>query len=247
MRIGITGQSGFIGGHLFESLKKNDTHFTVPFKDEYFDNQVQLDEWVNQCEVVVHFAAMSRHEVPGTVCETNISLVKKLIIALDKAIIKPNIFFSSSIQEEFDNEYGRSKKEGRRLLHDWCLRNNCLFWGLIFPNVYGPNAKPKYASFIATFCYQLSHNEVPNIIVDSEVGLIHINDLVLIIDDLLKCNYGNPSYKVKITDHIKVSDVLRLLTNYRDIYLEKKQMPKIDTAFEHKLFDTFKSYINMKI
>ena len=39
LKVGITGQSGFIGTHLFNFLKlKKDEITTVPFKDGFFDN-----------------------------------------------------------------------------------------------------------------------------------------------------------------------------------------------------------------
>ena len=42
-KVGITGQSGFIGTHLFNFLNlKKDEIVTVPFNDSYFENDEQI-------------------------------------------------------------------------------------------------------------------------------------------------------------------------------------------------------------
>ena len=70
---------------------------------------------------------------------------------------------SSSSQEERDNLYGKSKKEGREALANWAQENGGKITGLIIPNVFGAFGKPFYNSFISTFCYQLTHCETPTI------------------------------------------------------------------------------------
>ena len=56
---------------------------------------------------------------------------------------RPYVLFSSSIQEERDNEYGRSKSDGRKLLEEWAVRNGSSFTGMVVPNVFGPFGKPE--------------------------------------------------------------------------------------------------------
>ena len=244
-KIGITGQTGFIGSHLYRYLNLDKNRFlSIPFEDGYFANQSQLNEWVGKCDVIVHLAALSRHEELSTVYNTNILLVKKLIDSLDKTRSKPHIIFSSSIQEDNNSEYGKSKKEGRQLLAEWCKKNNAPFTGLILPNVYGPCARPGYASFIATFSYQLTHNEVPKVIVDSKISLIYVNDLIKIIAECIYNRENNPKYYIPHTDRKKVSDILKQLEYYRECYIENNIIPSIKNPFDCNLFNTFKSYIS---
>lgn len=245
MRVGITGQNGFIGTHLFNSLNLDKTRFeTVQFKDDFFENQHLLEEWVTNCDVIVHLAAMSRHEVPYVVYNTNIKLVNKLIAALDNTNSKPKILFTSSIQEELDTEYGRSKKESRIIISEWAKKNNVPFTGIILPNVYGPLARPKYASVIATFSYQLTHNEIPQIIIDSELKLIYINDLLSIISQCIVNKEDNPNYIVSYTDQKKVSAILNQLKYYNECYSRYAIVPKLDSPFDLNLYNTFISYID---
>ena len=74
---------------------------------------------------MVHLAAMNRHNDPEVLYQTNISLVKQLIGACESKNATPHILFSSSTQEERDNRYGSSIKEGRELLEQWATSQQC--------------------------------------------------------------------------------------------------------------------------
>ena len=95
------------------------------------------------------------------------------------------IIFSSSSQEEADNLYGQSKLKGRSNLEQWAAVSGAKSTGMVIPNVFGPFGKPFYNSVVATFCYQLTHGQVPTINVDGELKLIYINELVLEIFHLI--------------------------------------------------------------
>jgi len=179
LKIGITGQAGFVGTHLYNTLGlQPDKFIRIPFEDNFFENDKKLQNFVTQCDTIVHLAAMNRHGDPQVIYDTNIKLVKQLIAACEETNSKPHILFSSSTQEEKDNPYGKSKKEGRELLEQWAKRNKAPFTGMIIPNVFGPFGHPYYNSVVATFCHQLTHNETPKIDVDGELKLIYVGELV---------------------------------------------------------------------
>ena len=178
-KVGITGQSGFVGTHLYNTLGLQPDKFErIPFKDEYFQNENELQYFVKSCDVIFHLAAMNRHNEPEVIYNTNIGLVKQLIAACEATKSIPHVFFSSSTQEERDNLYGKSKKEGRELFELWARSSNAQFTSLIIPNVFGPFGHPNYNSVVATFCHQLTHNETPKIDVNGEVKLIYVSELV---------------------------------------------------------------------
>ncbi|RZJ99693.1 MAG: NAD-dependent epimerase/dehydratase family protein, partial [Flavobacterium sp.] len=138
LKIGITGQEGFVGQHLYNTLGLFPEEFErIPYQIDYFNDEQKLAIFVKQCDVVVHLAAMNRHIDPEVLYNTNINLVKKLIAALEKSNSKAHILFSSSSQEERDNLYGKSKKEGRELLVNWAKEADGVFTGLVIPNVFG--------------------------------------------------------------------------------------------------------------
>lgn len=245
-KIGITGHQGFIGSHLYNTLGLLPEEFErVDFHGD-FDNADQMDDFVSQCEVIVHLAALNRHESEQVIYDTNIGLVKKLIAALERTKSRAHILFSSSSQEERDNLYGKSKKEGREMLSEWAERAGGKFTGLVIPNVFGPFGEPNYNSFIATFCHRLTHGESPEVKVDSSVKLIYVGELVNQIITKIKESQTEAEYHVPHTKEIKVSEVLAILQEYKNTYLEKGEIPVLNNAFEINLFNTYRSYIDPK-
>ena len=128
LKIGITGQFGFVGTHLYNTLGLYAEEFErVDFKNElFFDNQL-LDLFVLKCDVIIHLAALNRHNVPQIIYDTNIGLVNSLIASLKRTKSKAHVIMSSSSQEEKDNLYGKSKKAGRVKLANWAGKNNNCF------------------------------------------------------------------------------------------------------------------------
>ncbi|TDT44747.1 UDP-2-acetamido-2,6-beta-L-arabino-hexul-4-ose reductase [Maribacter spongiicola] len=249
-RVGITGQAGFVGYHLYSTLALKEQIELVPFKRSFFSNDKALGTFVKSCDVIVHLAAMNRHEDANVIYETNIALVNTLISACDKEKVNPHIIFSSSSQEVNDNLYGKSKKEGKHLFMDWANKGNGKVTSLTIPNVFGPFGKPNYNSVVATFCHKIAHNEEPVIHNDSEVGLIYINDLISkfskVIEDKIETkNIGKNSYELLIAPetHIKVSKILSLLKQYKSDYMGKGIFPSLEDSFEKALFNTFRCYV----
>lgn len=247
LRIGITGQTGFIGTHLYNyfGLKKDEVE-RIPFQDNFFSDQVRLEEFVRHCEVIIHLAALNRHNDLQVIYDTNILLVRKLINAMEATGSNPQVLFSSSIQEERDNVFGRSKRIGREMLADWAKKNGALFTGMVIPNIFGPFGNPYYNSVIATFSHQLVHNEKPKIEVDAVVKLIYIGDLVKIIYEIIQNRISEKEYRVPYSTEKKVTEILVLLQNFRSIYFEKGILPDLSNKFQRDLFNTFVCYIDIE-
>jgi UDP-2-acetamido-2,6-beta-L-arabino-hexul-4-ose reductase len=245
IKIGITGQNGFIGSYLFNRLSLIKEEFTlIPFNKNYFEDSKKLIEWIEKCDVIVHLAAQNRHNEPEVIFNTNISLVEKLIEALKNSSNNPHILFSSSTQENKENPYGKSKLEGRLLLKEWAYKNNTCLTGLIIPNVFGPFGKPMYNSVVATFSYQLCNNQKPTIEVDGKLKLIYVGELVTEIIKAIQNKINNAELIINYTSEFSVSDILNKLCNYKLKYLENGIIPRLENDFEKNLFNTFRSYIN---
>lgn len=249
IRVGITGQTGFIGTHLFNHLNLVEEIVCVPFQDIYFEDENQMRSFVRQCDVIVHLAAMNRHPDSQVIYRTNLELVNKLIHAMEAEQVAPHVLFSSSIQEERENEYGKSKREGRALLETWARRNHASFTGMVVPNVYGPFGRPNYNSFIATFCYKLTHGEEPEILQDSTVNLIYVGNLcwhiIRRIQEIERCNVPVIECDQVACDfEKKVTEILTLLRSYKTMYLTQGDIPYLKDKNEVNLFNTFCSYID---
>ncbi len=246
-KIGITGQKGFVGSHLYNTLGLYPEQFErVDFHKEYFENEKDLDHFVSQCDVIIHLAAMNRDPDPEVIYKNNVGLVQKLVSALERTKSTAHVLFSSSSQEERDNLYGKSKKDGRRLLAEWANENGGKFSGMIIPNVFGPFGKPNYNSFIATFCHKLTHGETPSIDHDGDVKLIYVGELVQEFINQINSEETREEFTVPFTTSIKVSEVLSKLENFKELYFDNGEIPELKTAFDYQLFNTFRCYFDVE-
>lgn len=244
-KIGITGQSGFIGTNLVKRLQRySDVFQIIPFSDAFFEREEDLRKFVGQCDAIVHLAAMMRSPKEGEVYATNMSLLKSLISAIEAEKVYPDLFFASSIQENNGSEYGRCKSDGKKLLCDWAIKHRSGFGCMVFPNLFGPCAKPNSHSFIATFCYKLIHNETPVVINDNLIPLKYIDS---VLDELIPffqhimSSKSIEELKLKPDYELKVTEVLSILKSFSES--EKKgSIPIIKNQAYMDLYTTYNSY-----
>ncbi|MBI45087.1 MAG: epimerase [Candidatus Marinimicrobia bacterium] len=249
IKVGITGSTGFIGSHLYNYLRLDDSIELINFRKCFFDDGAKLKKFISNCDVLVHLAAINRCHDGQTLYDVNINLIKKLLDSMEGLSSKPSILFSSSTQEKKDNRYGFSKKDGRLLFEDWSKNNNSSFINMQIPNVYGPFCKPNYNSFIATFSNQLIKGEMPKIIEDNRIDLIYVGSLCKIISNKIKLL---DSRRKKIENELippdycsNVSKVLETLVKFKKLYIDKGILPSLLTSNDINLFNTFRSYINL--
>lgn len=243
LKIGITGQAGFVGTHLYNCLGLQPENYErIEFDDAYFADDAAMRDFVRQCDVIVHLAAMNRHESEEVLYQTNIGLVRTLIGAMEAERVSPHVLFSSSTQEERDNLYGRSKREGRKLLETWAHRAGASFSGLVVPNVFGEFSRPNYNTFIATFAHKLVGGEQPVVLVDSDVKLVHVGSLCR----FMIAQFGQKGIRKIDVPHDfekKVTDILAMFEHFKALYFEQGFIPELRDRNAVNLFNTFRSYI----
>jgi len=246
-KIGITGQHGFIGSYLFNKISLLKEEFQlIPFSRTDFDTEAALDTWVTQCDVIVHLAALNRHDSQEVLHDTNIDLAARLVSALNRTGHRAHVLFSSSTQEEKDNLYGKSKRAGRELIEKWAAAANATFTGLVIPNVFGPFGKPFYNSVVATFCHQLCNGGTPTINVDGRLKLIYVDELADTIIDLIRRSVKDAALVIAHTAEVYVSEILAKLQDYKEKYLDNGIFPALPDTFSLQLFNTYRSYIDHK-
>ena len=244
MRIVISGHNGFIGGHLVRniSIHYSDAEIITlekeDFKSENFNGKIQKND------LIFHLAGVNRADSQEKVFDENKKLNTALLVHLNEIKFSGKLFFSSSLQENSSSLYGKAKKEARIEYERLSEKLGFKFYFLKIPNVYGPFCKPNYNSFIATFSDKLIKNETPNIIQDNKVVLIYINDLIHSILQLLKDD--SPKISPDVLREFKVSKVLKKLMSFKQQYIEKAEFPGLKTPFDLNLFNTFRSYIDLK-
>jgi UDP-2-acetamido-2,6-beta-L-arabino-hexul-4-ose reductase len=245
-RVGITGSKGFVGYHLYQTIALQKEEFElIEFERNFFDDDQALDNFVKNCDVIVHLAALNRHNEPQVIYDTNTTLVKKLVASLERTNSKPHLIISSSTQEDREDPYGMSKKECRLLLSEWANKNGGSLSGLIISNVYGPFGHPYYNSVIATFCHQLASGETPIIDVDGDLKLIYVGELVEEIIKLILNNDNVHDQIIPYTAEAKVSEILSLLVSFKESYQEKGELPALQNDFQHNLFNTYRCYMDL--
>ena len=246
IKVGITGGRGFVGYHLYQNLALHKEEFTlIEFERSFFNDHQNMDAFVLSCDVIVHLAALNRHNDPEFIYKTNTLLVENIIASLKRTESKAHLIISSSTQEDRNNLYGNSKKESRLLLSEWANQSGGNLTGLIIPNVFGPFGNPYYNSVIATFCHQISRGEMPKIDIDVDLKLIYVGDLVDQIINLIRINDNSHELLIPYTAEAKVSDILYLLEYFRTSYQEKNEIPVLQNDFELKLFNTYRCYMDI--
>ena len=235
MRVGITGQAGFIGTHLARYVTERTDTELVPFEDSFFGDSAKLRTFVRQCDIIVHLAAASRMPSEGQLYELNVGLVQQVIDAMEAEQVKPLVMFSSSTHEARETAYGRAKREGRARFEAWAQRNGASFVGFIFPNIFGPGARVHYASFIANFAWELQHGEEPKILVDAPIRLKYIRNHCRFIGEYFTFQ-GITKVDVPWDFEKKVSDILGLFSRFA-----AGEKPS-ENLNEQNLYDTFTSY-----
>lgn len=242
MKVGITGQTGFIGTHLYNYLGLDESFERIPFADEFFQSEKKMDQFVSQCDVIVHLAAMNRHNDPEVLYKTNIKLVEKLIASLNRCGTKPHVIMSSSTQEKKDNLYGKSKVEGRFKLAWHAEEGGCYFTGLVIPNVYGPFGNPFYNSVTSTFSHLIANDKPVEIQVDAELEMIYVQDLCEEIINVIKSKNYDYELRLDYTGKCKVSELRDMLQAFHNTY-SQGVIPKFNNRFELTLFNTYRCYL----
>lgn len=246
IKVGITGQCGFVGTHLYNLLgTRPDTFERIPFDDSFFSDEKLLRNFVKQCDCIVHLAAMNRHDDQKVLHDTNVRLVKQLVNAMENENVAAHVIFSSSTQEERNNPYGDSKKEGRAIFCDWAKRNNGKFTGCVIPNVFGPHGRPNYNSVVATFCHKLTHGETPEINVDAAIKLVYVGDLCKEFMRIIEFSDTRNPLFIQWGAERKVSELLDTLSDFKKLYLEQGIIPDLRDKFDVQLFNSFCGYIDL--
>jgi len=244
IKVGITGQQGFIGTHLCNRLNLQPGMTIVSCPRETLQSEDRLRQFVGQCDAIVHLAAVNRHEDMRTLYNVNVDLAQRLIDAMEAENVLPHVLFSSSTQEISDTPYGASKLECRKRFESWADRTGGQFTGVVIPNVFGPFGKPNYNSVIATFCHKLIRGETPEILEDRTIKMVYVNDLCQDFIQIIQGEIKATPYAVPCCAEIKVSEILALLETYRQQYLDHKIVPEVKSSFEQRLFNTFVCYIS---
>jgi UDP-2-acetamido-2,6-beta-L-arabino-hexul-4-ose reductase len=252
-RLAVTGLSGFVGWHFnqINALSKEPFDLVAISRSDFSSGQA-LAEKLRDCDGILHIAGVNRASSEEEIEDGNIGMAYKMSEAISLLKQPIPIYYASTIQEQEDNIYGQSKKAARAILESaaQAMGSACYSW--IIPNVYGPFGKPFYNSVVATFCHQLWQNQTLEIKVDKELPLIFVTDLVRIMLKKMEGDFKKPqlaeidSQWIQSQIQISVKDLLVVLTEFKEKYTERGEVPDISEEFQRNLFNTFLTYGEIK-
>jgi UDP-2-acetamido-2,6-beta-L-arabino-hexul-4-ose reductase len=243
MKVLVTGAHGFVGKNLLVRLKEDDIEYDTFIRSDSNDD---LAIKVKSADFIVHLAGVNRPVNEREFIDGNTNLTQKIVDVLFSTKLKTPIIYSSSIQAEFDNPYGTSKKLAEDSLSRLSQDNGNLVCNYRLPNVFGKWCKPNYNSAVATFCHN-TINDLPIQInePDAQISLVYIDDVVnefiSIIKAFKKGTSFKTSYEVSPVYQITVGDLVKQLTLFKESKLNHV-IERVGTDLTRALYSTYISY-----
>lgn len=153
-------------------------------------------------------------------------------------MLPPNkIVFANSIQSLSGNDYGDSKKASSEILQNCANKLNIAFEDVILPNLYGEGGKPFYNSVTSTFCHLISRGQIPEVIENRTLSLMHAQDAA----DLLLGEINSTEVE-SFSHQTTVENLLSNIIEISDIYSEGI-FPDLTSSFNRNLFNTYRAYL----
>ena len=101
MKIVITGQEGFIGYHLYNTLKyRFSSYELIDFKKPYFQNPKHIDKIILNVDAIIHLAGVNRAANEEDILEKNLFMTEELINSIARTGFSGKLLFASSIQQK---------------------------------------------------------------------------------------------------------------------------------------------------
>ena len=243
MKILVTGSKGFIGKNLITELKNRGYKNIFEFHRD--TDKSLLEKYTKECEFVFHLAGVNRPKNEKEFMEGNFGFTSELLEFLKKYNNKSPILFTSSIQAERDNPYGRSKKAGEELVFNYSEETGVKVFVYRLPNVFGKWCRPNYNSAIATFCHNIAR-DLPITVNDPNVimNLVYIDDVV---EEFIKALEGKENRvgkfcEIPIVHKITLGEIVDLIYSFKRSR-EKLSIPNMSDEFTKKLYSTYLSYL----
>lgn len=249
MKILVTGSEGFIAKNLCQRLGEDNNIELI-----YFNKTNQLNELaskLNQVDMVFHLAGVNRPENPNEFISANQFFTEVLCEHVEAEAIAANkiitIVFTSSIQAERDNEYGRSKLAAEKAIFAATKRQHISAYIFRLPNVFGKWCRPNYNSAIATFCHNIARGlpiEVHSH--QAPLSLVYIDDLIEQFIRLIykKNNTVDPDGFAVLAPvySTTVGDVVELIQSFKNSR-QTLVTERVGAGLIRALYSTYVSYL----
>ncbi|WP_459501263.1 polysaccharide biosynthesis C-terminal domain-containing protein [Bacillus sp. C1] len=242
MKIIVTGSEGFVGKNLVDRLSKIDDIEILRFTKEC--SLSILNDYLKDAEGIYHLAGVNRPQNEEEFHEGNVELTKYIVDNLLKLDNKPWIVFSSSVQVELENPYGKSKKQAEDILLSYQFETQAPVKIYRLPNLFGKWCKPNYNSVVATFCHNIARGKAISIHdPEKSLELMYIDDLVDEFINLLQDDFNKEIYcKITRTYEITLQGLAEKINGFYNIR-KSHIIPDLSDEFTKKLYATYLSYL----
>jgi UDP-2-acetamido-2,6-beta-L-arabino-hexul-4-ose reductase len=238
VKIGLTGQDGFLAWHVRCALWAHHEVDVVGIGRAEFESATLMDDALVDVNSVIHLAGVNR----GTdedVASINPELAQRLAAGIQRAGRPITVSYGNSIQADGDSIFGEAKAAAAGILRSACAASGSSFVNVMIPNVFGEHGRPFYNSVVATFSHQIAIGETPHIDVDRELTLVHAQTVAAI---LLEAAFNPVAPEVRIDGKLlSVSELLDRLIEMSGPYVNG-QLPDLGDPFTRDLFNTFRSF-----
>jgi len=244
MNVLVTGAAGFIGQNLCIRLSREKDCTVLPF--DIGNEESELFDLLKKADRIVHLAGINRPLDPSEFIKGNLGLTSAIADELEKMQRPIPIIFSSSIQAELDNDYGKSKRAAEERLKLYNDRTGAPVRVFRFANIFGKWCRPNYNSAVATFCYNIAHG-LSITIRDPEapLRLVYIDDVVEAIVRELTSELQGFAYRT--AEPVYETTVGQVASLIQDIHEKRGEgfIGDYSDCFYKKLATTYLSYVNI--
>lgn len=241
MNVLVTGSEGFIGRNLRVALSRRPE--VKAHGIDVANVDAELESAARRADFIFHLAGVNRPRDPAEFDSGNAGLTARLIQAL--ADRPTPIVFSSSVQAELDNPYGRSKLKAETSLIEYSKRTGAPVAIFRFPNVFGKWSNPNYNSVVSTFCWNAAHG-LPLSVSDParRVTFVYIDEVVRALVECMDRSWtGVARPAVRETFTVTLDELRRLIESF-EASRQNRTLPDLGQPFVRYLYATFMSYVD---
>jgi UDP-2-acetamido-2,6-beta-L-arabino-hexul-4-ose reductase len=242
VRILVTGANGFIGKNLLATLRRHENVTVLPFTRE--SGGAALSAAARDADFVFHLAGVNRPTDAQEFVTGNVELTQQLCRALQATQRRIPVVYSSSIQAEQDNPYGRSKLGAEQALAQYAAASGAPVAIYRLPNVFGKWCRPDYNSAVATFCHNIARG-LP-IRIDNPaapVRLVYVDDVIAAFIARLGADFDGVSrLAVEPVYGVSVGELAAIIQSFRDVR-ESLVIDAVGAGLKRALYATYVSHL----
>ncbi len=236
----ITGSDGFIGKNLKVALRRKSNVEILEYKST--SSEEELEKGLLKADIIYHLAGVNRTTNNEDFMKVNCNLTQKICDYLIKLDKNPKIVFTSSIQANIDNPYGRSKLMAEKTIMNYSNNSRSPVFIFRLHGVFGKWCKPNYNSVVSTFCNNIARGLPINISdPQKQIELVYIDDVLRaflgILDDCIPPSDGL-YFMAEPIEKISLGSLSKIIQSFFDSR-SNRSLPNINSHFNRSLYATY--------